>query len=157
VIRENLFAVHLDGRSHLSAVDSLIQQSLYAPIQGEALAVADSLDKTRYFVLGCKDLTIAVDHEPLLKIFSDRSLEEISNNRLRNLKKKTLRYRFRMVHVPGVKHRTTDCLSRHPASDAEKLILLDDVALVTNHRPLGSLHLENSNIQCIREVAETKT
>lgn len=125
-------------------------ESRYAPIEGEALAVADSLDKARYFVLGCKDLTIAVDHKPLLKIFSDRSLEDISNNRLRNLKEKTLRYRFRMVHIPGVKHRATDCLSRHPISDAEKLILPDDVAQVTNHRLPESLHLENSNTQYIQ-------
>ena len=101
-------------------------ESRYAPVEGEALAVADSLDKARYFVLGCADLIIAVDHKPLLKIFTDRSLEDISNTRLRNLKEKTLRYKFRMVHIPGVKHRATDCLSRHPISDAEKLMLPDD-------------------------------
>ena len=56
-------------------------ESHYAPVEGEALAVVDALDKTRYFVLGCDDLIIVVDHKPLLKIFSDRSLEE-----------KTLRY-----------------------------------------------------------------
>ena len=61
-------------------------ESRYAPIEGEALAVADALDKARYFVLGCKDLIIAVDHKPLLKVFGDRALDDISNNRLRNLK-----------------------------------------------------------------------
>ena len=44
-------------------------ESRYAPIEDEALAVADALDKARHFVLGCKNLTIAVDHRPLLKIF----------------------------------------------------------------------------------------
>ena len=86
-------------------------ESRYAPVEGEALAVADSLDKARFFVLGCADLIIAVDHKLILKIFTDRSLEDISNTRLRNLKEKTLRYKFRMVHIPGVKHRATDCLS----------------------------------------------
>ena len=61
-------------------------ESRYAPIEGEALAVADALDKCRYFVLGCQDLIIAVDHKPLLKLFSDRSLEDIPNSRLHNLK-----------------------------------------------------------------------
>ena len=70
-------------------------------MEGEAFAVADALDKARFFVLGCSDLIIAVDHKPLLKVFSDQSLE-ISNPRLRNLKKKTLHYKFRMVHIPGV-------------------------------------------------------
>ena len=63
-------------------------ESRYAPVEGEALAVADALNKTRYFVLGCNNLTLAVDHKPLLKIFGDRSLDEISNTRLRNLKKR---------------------------------------------------------------------
>ena len=90
-------------------------ESRYAPVEGEALAVADALDKARHFVLGCSDLVIAVDHKPLLKLFGDRSVEDIPNTRLRNLKEKTLRYRFRMVHIPGVKNKTSDALSRHPS------------------------------------------
>ena len=39
-------------------------ESRYAPIEGKALAVADALDKARFFVLGCTDLIIAVDHKP---------------------------------------------------------------------------------------------
>lgn len=83
-------------------------ESRYAPIEGEALAVADALDKAMHFVLGCSNLTIAVDHRPLLKIFSDRSLDHISNTRLRNLKEKTLRYRFKIIHIPGIKNKTPD-------------------------------------------------
>ncbi len=90
-------------------------ESRYAPIEGEALAVVDALDKARFFVLGCDDLIVAVDHKPLLKVFGDRCLEDISNILiLRNLKEKTLRYRFRMVHIPGIKHKAADALSRHP-------------------------------------------
>ena len=83
-------------------------ESRYAPVEGEALAVADALDKARFFVLGCSDLIIAVDHKPLLKVFSDRSLEEISNARLCNLKEKTLRYKFCLVHIPGIRHKAAD-------------------------------------------------
>ena len=49
-------------------------ESHYAPMEGEALAVADTLVKARFFVLGCSNLIIAVDHKPLLKVFGDRSL-----------------------------------------------------------------------------------
>ena len=49
-------------------------ESRYAPIEGEALAVADALDKARFFVLSCSNLIVAVDHKPLLKIFDDQSL-----------------------------------------------------------------------------------
>ena len=103
-------------------------ESRYAPVEGEALAVADSLNKARYFVLGCKNLTLAVDHKPLLKIFGDRSLDEISNTRLRNLKVKTLGYRFRVIHITGVKHRAADAISRHPTGEPVKMDLPDDVA-----------------------------
>ena len=67
-------------------------ESRYAPVEGEALAVVYSLDKAKHFVLGCSDLIVAVDHKPLLKIFGDRSLADIPNPRLRNLKEKTLCY-----------------------------------------------------------------
>ena len=88
-------------------------ESRYAAVEGEALAVADALNKARYFVLGCENLTLAVDHKPLLKIFGDRSLDEISNTRLRNLKEKTLGYRFRVIHIPGVKHRADTRRTTH--------------------------------------------
>ncbi len=112
-------------------------ESRYAPIEGEALAVVDALDKARHFVLGCTDLTVAVDHRPLLKILGDRSLDQISNVRLRNLKEKTLRYRFRIVYVPGVRNSTSDALSRHPTGDPhpEKLLLRDDIASITTSPP----------------------
>ena len=46
---------------------------------GWKVTLVDALDKARYCVLGCEDLIIAVDHKPLLKIFGDRSLEDIPN------------------------------------------------------------------------------
>ena len=86
-------------------------ESRYAPVEGEALAVAEALDRARHFVLGCSDLIVAVDHKPLLKLFGDRCLEDIPNPRLRNLKERSLRYRFRMVYVPGTRNLASDALS----------------------------------------------
>ena len=105
-------------------------ESRYQPIEGEALAVVDALHKARHFVLGCKNLIIAVDHKPLLKIFGDRSLEDIPNPRLRNLKEKSLRFNFQMAHVRGVNHCAADGLSRHPVGDPDGLVLPDDIATV---------------------------
>ena len=114
-------------------------ESRYAPVEGEALAVAYALDHARYFVLGCKDLVIATDHKPLIKVFEDRSLD-IPNNRLRNLKEKTLRYRFKMVYVPGRKHKATDAVSRKPAGtiNPPKLMLPDDIAHEVHQQSLSS-------------------
>lgn len=94
-------------------------ESRYAPVEGEALANADALEKARFFVLGCKDLVIAVDHKHLFKIFGDRAMENIPNARLRNLKEKTLRYKFK-------KHRAADAVLR----DTEITVLIDDIASV---------------------------
>ncbi|MCW4345270.1 MAG: RNase H-like domain-containing protein, partial [Candidatus Thiodiazotropha endolucinida] len=98
-------------------------ESRYAPIEGEALAVVYALHQTRYYVLGCKDLIVATDHKPLLQILNDRSLTDISNRRLLNLKEKTLGYKFTVVHVPGRKNLGPDAASRHPAGDPEHLLL----------------------------------
>ena len=106
-------------------------ESRYAPVEGEALAVVDALDKARHFVLGCSDLIIAVDHKPLLKVFGNRSLDDIPNPRLRNLKEKSLRYLFRMVHIPGIRHAAADSVSRHPVGEPAPLTLPDDVAPVS--------------------------
>lgn len=103
-------------------------ESRYAPIEGEALAVVDALDKARHFVIGCPNLLVAVDHKPLLKVFGDRHLDNVPNPRLRNLKEKTLRYHFTMVHIPGRRHCASDALSRNPVSTAAHLELPDDAA-----------------------------
>ena len=91
--------------------------SRYAPI--EAVAVVDSLERARYFLLGCSDLIVAVDHKPLLQIFGDRKLEDIKKPRLLNLKEKTLPFRFKIVHIPGKRNIATDAISRHPVNSRE--------------------------------------
>ena len=120
-------------------------ESRYAPIEGEALAVVDALHKARHFVLGCTNLLVAVDHKPLLKVFGDRSLEDISNPRLFNLKEKTLKYSFKMVHIPGVRHAAADAVSRHPTSYTDPLTLPDDVAGISVINHLSAIRSLNSD------------
>ena len=98
-------------------------ESRYSPTEGELLAVADSLHKARHFVLGCKNLIIAVDHLPLLGLLNSRSLAEIPNPRILALKEKTLWFQFEVVHVPGSKHCGPDYMSRHGQEDGTTLTL----------------------------------
>ena len=95
------------------------------PGEGEAL------DKARFFVLGCSNLIIAVDHKPLRKVFTDRSLE-ILNAKLRNLIEKTLPYKFCMVHIPGIRHKAADALSRHPTGPTNPDMTLPPDAIATS-------------------------
>ena len=67
----------------------------YAPVEGEALAVAWSLEQTKYFTLGCNDLVVVTDHKPLTKLLGDRRLDEIDNPRLFRLKRRTLMWNFK--------------------------------------------------------------
>ena len=86
----------------------------YAPIEGEALAIAWALKDNRFFSLGCKDLVIATDHKPLVKVLGDRALDDIRNPRLFRLKQHTLMWRFRILHVPGKNNAAADAASRYP-------------------------------------------
>ena len=87
----------------------------YAAIEGEALAVAWGLEQTRYFTQGCDNLVVVTDHKPLIKIFGDRTLDEITNSRLFRLKQRTLPWRFDITHLPGKTNHAADATSRHPS------------------------------------------
>ncbi|XP_048589654.1 uncharacterized protein LOC125573262 [Nematostella vectensis] len=87
----------------------------YAAIEGEALAVAWGLEQTRYFTQGCDNLVVVTDHKPLVKIFGDRTLDEITNSRLFRLKQRTLPWRFTITHRPGKSNQAADATSRHPS------------------------------------------
>ncbi|XP_066924129.1 uncharacterized protein [Clytia hemisphaerica] len=94
----------------------------YAPIEGEALAITWGLEQTKYFTLGCDQLTVATDHKPLIKIYGDRTLDEIHNTRLFRLKERSLPWYFGVIHVPGKTNLAPDATSRHPSpSDEEEL------------------------------------
>ena len=98
-------------------------ETRYAPIEGEALAVAYGLRQSRYFVLGCKDHIIATDHKPLLNVWNDRSLSDIQNRWLQILKEKNLLYSFDIVRVPGNKHLGPDAASRYAVGHPIRLKL----------------------------------
>lgn len=87
----------------------------YAPIEGEALAVAWGLEQSKYFTQGCEDLIVVTDHKPLVKILGDRTLDEIPNTRLFRLKQRTLPWRFSIHHLPGKTNYAADATSRNPS------------------------------------------
>ena len=44
---------------------------------------------------------------------------DIPNECLRKLKEKTLRYKFKIVYVPSVKHMTADATSKYPSGPSD--------------------------------------
>ena len=87
----------------------------YWPVEGEALAVQWALEDSKFFTLGCNQLHIQTDHRPLVKIFGSKTLDEIDNRRLINLKEKTMPWRFEIHHVPGRLIPASDAASRSPS------------------------------------------
>ena len=87
-------------------------ETRYAPVEGEALAVAWALEDSKYFTVGCPNLVIATDHKPLVKILGDRELADISNPRLFRIKQRTLSWRYKIIHVAGTSNAAADALSR---------------------------------------------
>merc|ERR1712082_334265 len=85
---------------------------MVSPIEGEALGVVWSLDKARMFTLGCPNLLILVDHEPLVPIMNNKEMADIANPRLYRFKERTLRYNFKIQYLPGDQNDTPDCMSR---------------------------------------------
>ena len=104
----------------------------YVPVVGEALAVTWALEQTKFFTMGCDNLLLVVDHKPLVRIFGDRRLDEIENDQLYRLKRKTLRWRFEIEYQPGKIHFLADAVSRNPSkSDVDTLEVSTTVAGMT--------------------------
>ena len=110
---ENGWRVTLAGSRFLSDTEGR-----YAAVEGEALAIAWGLEQTRYFTQGCSNLLVVTDHKPLVKLFGDRTLDEITNTRLFRLKQRTLQWHFDIAYSPGKTNLAADATSRHPYSPA---------------------------------------
>ena len=83
-------------------------ESNYSPTEGEALAVAWSLEHSRLFTLGFPTLVVATDHKPLLGIFNDRALDKISNPRVQCLKDIVQASGTKApMHCPGIPPRSS--------------------------------------------------
>lgn len=111
---EDRYKITLAGSQFLKSAESL-----YAPVEGKALAITYALKQTKFFTFGCYNLVIVIDHEPLTKVLWDCTLDEISNTRLLKLKQHTLPWRFIIRHLPGKSNHFTNATSRSPVSNPE--------------------------------------
>ena len=91
------------------------QVSNYAQLRDSMAPFKPSLS---YFTQGCDNVVIVTDHKPLIKIFGDRTLDEITNSRLFRLKQRTLPWRFEIRHLPGTSNHAADTTSRHPSQSS---------------------------------------
>ena len=71
--------------------------------------------------MGCNDLLVNTDHEPLVAVLGDQRLDEILNPRLIRLKKRTLLWKFHIEYKPGDQIKIPDATSIHPVSSYAEL------------------------------------
>ena len=119
----------------------------YAPIEGKAAAIAWVLEKCCIFIMGCSNVIIVTDHQPLPGIFGDRDLSRIHNPRLFRLKEKCLRYFFIIQHCLGNWYKSVDGISFNSVAMGEALI-----SLCPTHPSSKDVHLSD-NIYATMELA----
>ena len=69
-------------------------EARYTPIEGEALAVAWALEQSKFFTQGCDKLTVATDHEPLVSLHGQKSLDQVPNARLFPIKQRISMWKY---------------------------------------------------------------
>ena len=132
-------------------------ESRYSPVEGECLAVAWSLRKAKYYVAGCENLIVAVDHKPLLGLLNKKGLDQIENNRLCKLKEKTMSYRFGIIHVPGLKNKIADAESRYPVAEVNQDRLTRTVTRASYQNPTKEDEEESETLANEVEAAMLNT
>ena len=78
-------------------------QSRYSAIEGKALTVYWAKDKIDYFIFGCLDLHIGMDHKPLLAFFKEdpKPLDQVVNTRLKKYMTEINTLKFKIFHISG--------------------------------------------------------
>ncbi|XP_054713788.1 uncharacterized protein K02A2.6-like [Uloborus diversus] len=84
-------------------------QQRYSQIEKELLAVVNGCKKFHYFIYGT-DTVVETNHKPLLGLFK-KPIENLSP-RLQRMLFELLKYRIKLVYVPGKKRYVADALSR---------------------------------------------
>jgi hypothetical protein len=120
----------------------------YSPTEGELLGVADALNKTKYFTMGCTKLIVGTDHMPLIGLLADKHIDAIDNPCLVRLEQKTLGWQFTTVYIPGKLLGGTDALSRygvHHCTDEELQHIVHDNSPSNRQHLIGLMATATAN------------
>ena len=100
----------------------------YLAVEGKTLAIAWSLEQTKYFTMGCPDLLVVTDHKPLVRLLGAKPLAGVTNPGPFRLKQPVPMWDLSMAHLPGRTNKAADATSRQPSTgddqeeEAETLI-----------------------------------
>ena len=100
----------------------------YAVIEKEALGAVWACEKLEQYIYGIHDLTLEVDHKPLVPLFTTTDLDKIPPRVLR-FRLRLMKYSPTVKYVPGAHHLIADTLSRatYSHTDDSDRLLTDEV------------------------------
>ncbi|XP_052131371.1 uncharacterized protein K02A2.6-like [Frankliniella occidentalis] len=111
----------------------------YAQIEKEMLALVFAAEKFEKYIWGMPDVLFQTDHQPLVSIFK-KPIYTITNNRLKKMRLKLLRFQPRVEYLPGKLLYIADLLSRNflddPVEDDPEMV--EYVHEVTKNIPMSS-------------------
>ncbi len=100
--------------------------SRYAMIELECLAAAWAMKKCKSFFGGLPSFEVVLDHQPLIPILNDYSLDQLDNQRLLRLRLQIFRFSFNARLVPDKENVEADALSRSPVDQPTEADLLGE-------------------------------
>jgi hypothetical protein len=92
-------------------------ESRYAIVELELAAVEWAIRKCKLYLMGLPTFTLVVDHQALVPILNNYTLEAVENRKIQRLKERLSPYVFHTVWRKGRKHAIPDALSRAPVND----------------------------------------
>lgn len=120
------FCLLQDGRPVAYGSKSLTDaQKNYGQIEKEFLAILSACHRFHYYIYG-RSVVIQTDHKPLVAIM-DKNLHDIHSVRLQRIRLKLLKYRLKLVYVPGKEMHVADTLSRAFLSDKTEYNSLNQI------------------------------
>jgi transposase InsO family protein len=95
-------------------------ESRYAMVELELLAVTWAIKKCKMYLMGLPHFMLIIDHNPLVPILNEKTMDHIENPRIMRMKEKLLSYTFTAEWRKGKEHAMADALSRAPVEDPSK-------------------------------------
>ena len=93
------------------------EETRYSVSELELAAIAWAVDHCRFYLTGSPGFDIITDHKPLKGIL-DKSVENLTTQRLYRLRQKLADYNFTLRWTAGKTHLIADALSRYPVFSA---------------------------------------
>ncbi|KZS08458.1 Uncharacterized protein APZ42_027535 [Daphnia magna] len=111
--RETSLQVDASRKNGMGCTDT---ESRYAIVELELTVAEWAIRKCKLYLMGLPTFTLVVDHQALVPILNNYTLDAVENPKIQRLKKRLSPYIFTTVWCKGREHAIPDALSRAPVN-----------------------------------------